>query len=196
LARVIGRPALDHRDQHSSGTAHQSNRLHDVRIEGKHLDPNVGPVVVYHYMKGEMWNRRVPSAAELRALAELWLRFHHLQADGLWVAIGQAAAWSAVENPTTLAAAGVRSLGRSQILATSRCLAHMPRSAEPLARGARTAATRSVPRASLERHLGMTPYNRSTSAPRGSPLEELVAASAAWQPDWRYVLGYVWLNRL
>ena len=61
------------------------------------FDASAGPVVVYRYMDGEMWDRRVPSAAELRALAELWLRFHGLREDGLWLARGQAQPWSAVE---------------------------------------------------------------------------------------------------
>jgi hypothetical protein len=61
------------------------------------FDPSIGRVVVYRYMEGEMWDRRVPSAAELRALAELWLRFHDLRADGLWVATGQAMPWSEIE---------------------------------------------------------------------------------------------------
>ena len=51
------------------------------------FDPNVGPVVVYRYMEGEMWDRRMPSAAELRALAEAWLQFHCLSADGRVAAV-------------------------------------------------------------------------------------------------------------
>ena len=73
-------------------------------VESLHLapvpvffDPNVGPVVVYRHMEGEMWDRRIPSASELRALAEMWLRFHCLSADGLWVATGQARPWSEIE---------------------------------------------------------------------------------------------------
>jgi len=34
------------------------------------FDPAVGPVVVYEYLEGTMWDRRVPSATELGALAE------------------------------------------------------------------------------------------------------------------------------
>ena len=67
------------------------------RLEALHLapeplffDPSVGAVVVYRYMDGEMWDRRVPSAVELGALAELWLQFHSLSTDGFWLAIGQA----------------------------------------------------------------------------------------------------------
>lgn len=60
------------------------------------FDPRVGPVLVYRYMEGDMWDRRVPSGSELRALAELWLRVQELNADALWVTAGQAAPWPAV----------------------------------------------------------------------------------------------------
>ncbi len=74
------------------------------RLETLHLapeplffDPRVGPVVVYRYMEGDMWDRRVPSAAELGTLAELWLQFHCLGTDGLWLATGQARPWAEIE---------------------------------------------------------------------------------------------------
>jgi aminoglycoside phosphotransferase (APT) family kinase protein len=74
------------------------------RLQALHLapeplffDPSVGPVVVYRYMEGELWDRRVPSAAELGALAELWLQFHCLGTDGFWLATGQARSWAAIE---------------------------------------------------------------------------------------------------
>jgi aminoglycoside phosphotransferase (APT) family kinase protein len=35
--------------------------------------PEHGPLVVYEYLDGEMWDRRRPSANELEALAEVWL---------------------------------------------------------------------------------------------------------------------------
>ena len=102
VARAIGQPAYDGEITLRPATAHQSNRLYDVRVQGKHVtakeylradrpsaprheydalrrlealhlapeplffDPSVGPVVVYRYMEGEMWDRRVPSAAEPR----------------------------------------------------------------------------------------------------------------------------------
>ena len=130
VARAVGRPALDNKITLRPAAPHQSNRLYDVHVEGKHLigkeylrtdrpdaarheyaalrhveslefapqpvffDARVGLVVVYGYMEGEMWDRRVPSAAELRELAEVWRRFHGLRTDGLWVATGQARPWS------------------------------------------------------------------------------------------------------
>jgi Phosphotransferase enzyme family len=126
VARAIGQPAYDGEITLRPATAHQSNRLYDVRVQGQHViakeylradrpyaprheydalcrlealhlapeplffDPSVGPVVVYRYMDGEMWDRRVPSAVELGALAELWLQFHCLGTDGFWLATGQA----------------------------------------------------------------------------------------------------------
>jgi aminoglycoside phosphotransferase (APT) family kinase protein len=57
------------------------------------FDPSVGPVVVYRYMEGEMWDRRVPTARELGDLAELWLRFHRLDTAGLWIARGSTGSW-------------------------------------------------------------------------------------------------------
>jgi thiamine kinase-like enzyme/shikimate kinase len=59
--------------------------------------PTLGPVVVYQFMEGDMWDRRVPSATELRPLAELWRRFHCLDTDGLWLATGQATPWRDIE---------------------------------------------------------------------------------------------------
>src|SRR5919199_4289288 len=99
---ALGRPALESEIRLRPAAPHQSNRLYDVSVEGKHLiakeylradvpeaaqheyaalrhveslqfapepvffDPSVGPVVIYRYMEGEMWDRRVPSAEELR----------------------------------------------------------------------------------------------------------------------------------
>jgi Phosphotransferase enzyme family len=85
-----------------SASRHEYGALR--RMEGLHLAPgplffdaSVGPVVVYRYMKGEMWDRRVPSAVELGALAELWLRFNCLGTDGFWLATGQAKSWAEIE---------------------------------------------------------------------------------------------------
>jgi len=133
VARAIGRPVSDNEITVRPATAHQSNRLHDIRVEGQHLiakeylradrpyaprheydalcrvqalhlapepvffEPSVGPVVVYRYMEGEMWDRRVPSLQGLSALAELWVDLHSLGADGFWVATGQARSWSQIE---------------------------------------------------------------------------------------------------
>jgi len=132
VARVLGRPPLEHELTLRPPAPHQANRLYDVRADGRHLiakeyleanerdgprheyaalqvvapldiaprpvffDPSLGPVVIYAFLDGEMWDRRVPSAAELADLAAVWLRLHALPTAGLWVATGQAQPWSAV----------------------------------------------------------------------------------------------------
>jgi hypothetical protein len=49
------------------------------------FDPSVGPAVVYAYMDGAMWDRRVPATAELVALADVWVALHALPIDDVWV---------------------------------------------------------------------------------------------------------------
>jgi aminoglycoside phosphotransferase (APT) family kinase protein len=62
----------------------------DIAPRPAFFDPAVGPVVVYAYMDGTMWDRRVPSAVELESLAALWVALHGLPIEGLWVGRGQA----------------------------------------------------------------------------------------------------------
>ncbi len=50
----------------------------------------MGPVVVYAFLAGEMWDRRVPSAVDLEALADVWVRLHALPIEGLWITRGEA----------------------------------------------------------------------------------------------------------
>ncbi|MGH2543600.1 MAG: phosphotransferase [Ardenticatenaceae bacterium] len=45
----------------------------------------LGPVVIYEWMDGEMWNRRRPTAANLFELATLWLQTHEVPVDGMWM---------------------------------------------------------------------------------------------------------------
>jgi len=47
-------------------------------------------VVVYHYLEGALWDRRVPAAAELAALADLWVALHAHPFENLWIGRGQA----------------------------------------------------------------------------------------------------------
>ncbi len=49
---------------------------------------DIGPLVVYEYLNGEMWDRQKPSAAQLAALAEVWLKIHTLTSDQIWDARG------------------------------------------------------------------------------------------------------------
>jgi hypothetical protein len=51
-------------------------------------DPALGPVVIYNYMPGEMWDRRRPTARDLAQLAELWLKMNDVPAEGLWSSRG------------------------------------------------------------------------------------------------------------
>ncbi len=44
-------------------------------------DPALGPVVLYEYLEGVMWDRRCPTAAELESLAQTWLRIHAVPVD-------------------------------------------------------------------------------------------------------------------
>lgn len=62
---------------------------HDIAPQPLFYDPALGPMVVYEYMDGEMWDRRVPAPGELAQLAALWLRLHDLPVDGLWLSRGQ-----------------------------------------------------------------------------------------------------------
>jgi thiamine kinase-like enzyme len=62
---------------------------HDIAPQPVLYDASRGPIVIYEFMPGEMWDRRVPSAAKLADLAELWLHLHSLPTDGLWLSRGQ-----------------------------------------------------------------------------------------------------------
>ena len=50
--------------------------------------PTLGPVVLYEYMEGHMWDRKRPSAHELGQLAELWLQVNALPTEDLWLSRG------------------------------------------------------------------------------------------------------------
>ncbi len=62
---------------------------HDIAPQPVFYDAAVGPVVVYEFMQGEMWDRCLPSAAKLAELAGLWLYLHSLPTNGLWLSRGQ-----------------------------------------------------------------------------------------------------------
>ena len=61
----------------------------DIAPQPLFYDPALGPVVIYEYMDGEMWDRRRPEAHELAELSAVWLRMSALPADGLWYSRGQ-----------------------------------------------------------------------------------------------------------
>jgi hypothetical protein len=60
----------------------------DVAPQPVFYDSALGPVVVYAYMAGEMWNRKRPSPDQLRQLADLWLQVNALPVDDLWLSRG------------------------------------------------------------------------------------------------------------
>jgi hypothetical protein len=62
----------------------------DIAPQPLFFDPSVGPVVVYQYLDGTMWDRRVPAAAELAALADLWVALHALPIEDVWFGRRQA----------------------------------------------------------------------------------------------------------
>jgi aminoglycoside phosphotransferase (APT) family kinase protein len=138
LAQLIGARTADLRVRPRPPLAHQSNRLYDVWIAGRHLiakeflkpdefataplrehraleriapldiapqpvalaaepQPPLGPVVVYEFLEGTSWGRGLRSAAELAALAELWLVVHRVPTDGLWPSRSNATSLAAME---------------------------------------------------------------------------------------------------
>jgi aminoglycoside phosphotransferase (APT) family kinase protein len=55
----------------------------DIAPQPIYYDPSIGPLVIYEYMDGEMWDRRSPSAEDLAKLMEVWLMIHAQPADWL-----------------------------------------------------------------------------------------------------------------
>ncbi len=66
----------------------------DVAPRPVFFDPGLGPVVVYEFLEGTMWDRHRASASQLTSLAELWIRVNALTRPGLWLARGQGASLS------------------------------------------------------------------------------------------------------
>lgn len=54
----------------------------------EHGLPGIGPLLVYKYMEGEMWDRQPRTSADLAALAEGWRLMNSLPLDGLWPSYG------------------------------------------------------------------------------------------------------------
>ena len=55
----------------------------DIAPQPVYYEPSVGPIVIYVYMEGEMWDRRPPSIADLSRLMKVWLRINSLEVDWL-----------------------------------------------------------------------------------------------------------------
>lgn len=55
----------------------------DIAPQPIFFDPAIGPIVIYEYMEGEMWDRRCATATDLSNLMEVWLKMHSVSADWL-----------------------------------------------------------------------------------------------------------------
>ena len=71
---------------------------YDIAPQPVFYDSTLGPFVVYEYMEGEMWDRRIPSEADLARLADVWLRVTSLATEGLWKANGTELRFEEIED--------------------------------------------------------------------------------------------------
>jgi aminoglycoside phosphotransferase (APT) family kinase protein len=62
--------------------------------------PGLGPIVVYEWLAGEMWDRRHPTDGDLARLADVWLATHSISAECDWLSRGS-------ERPLAAAAAEI-----------------------------------------------------------------------------------------
>lgn len=51
-------------------------------------DPDLGPVVIYEFLEGKMWDRTKPTAVQLQQLADLWLTLNNMPPHELWLSHG------------------------------------------------------------------------------------------------------------
>lgn len=61
---------------------------HDIAPRPIFYDPALGPIVIYEYMEGAMWDRQTPSATRLAQLAELWQTMGTVSTENLWMSRG------------------------------------------------------------------------------------------------------------
>jgi hypothetical protein len=60
----------------------------DIAPQPVFYDPVLGPVVIYEFLDGTMWDRSPPTAVQLQQLAALWLTLNNLPPDNLWLSRG------------------------------------------------------------------------------------------------------------
>lgn len=75
-------------DELSSAPAREYKALQllaplDIAPRPVYYEPASGPVVIYEYMPGEMWDRQAVSPGDLSRLLEVWLQINAAQADWL-----------------------------------------------------------------------------------------------------------------
>jgi hypothetical protein len=68
----------------------------DIAPQPIFFEPSLGPIVVYQYMEGEMWDRRSVKAADLSKLLEVWLKVNAVPAD--WVSRGYERSLQGIEH--------------------------------------------------------------------------------------------------
>jgi thiamine kinase-like enzyme len=68
----------------------------DIAPKPVFYDPSIGPIVLYEYMEGKMWDRQPASAKELNKLVRIWLKINAVQAD--WVFHGYERLLHNIEN--------------------------------------------------------------------------------------------------
>ena len=60
----------------------------DIAPQPVFYDPALGPIVIYEFLAGEMWDRKKPTAVQLQQLADLWLTLNNVPPPGLWLSRG------------------------------------------------------------------------------------------------------------
>ena len=60
----------------------------DIAPQPLFFNPGLGPVILYEFLLGTMWNRQPPDHAGLMALARVWLQLHQLDTTQLWPSRG------------------------------------------------------------------------------------------------------------
>jgi aminoglycoside phosphotransferase (APT) family kinase protein len=60
----------------------------DIAPQPVFYDPELGPVVIYEFLEGTMWDRAKPTAVQLTQLATLTLQLNNLPTEGLWLSRG------------------------------------------------------------------------------------------------------------
>ncbi len=61
----------------------------DIAPQPVFFEPSLGPMVIYEFMEGEMWDRHPPTATDLARLAATWLKMNGVVSDSLWLSHGQ-----------------------------------------------------------------------------------------------------------
>ena len=87
----------------------------------------LGPLVMYEFMAGEMWDHNCPTAAELGQLAAAWQQVHRVSTTGLWLSRGQERTLADVEGQIRTALEGYAAWIETEFLpgraAARQCLA-------------------------------------------------------------------------